>query len=103
MGGEEERGLRGLRRAALPAKDRLEAEIRLLVRLFRHREAAALAREHGWKEAEEWWGAEAALRDRLASRASRARWLAALLAVLLLGAWALLRRAFRTSSARATA
>lgn len=102
-GGEEERGLAGLRASAVPAKDRAEAEIRLLVRLFRHREAAAVAREHGWKEAEEWWGAEAALRDRLATRATRARALAVLFALLALGAWALLRRAFRPSSARASA
>jgi len=100
-GGEEERGLRGLRASTVPARERAEAEIRLLVRLFRHREAAEVAGANGWKEAEEWWGGEAALRDRLEARAHRARWLAALLALLLLGAWALLRR--WPSSGHATA
>jgi hypothetical protein len=100
-GGEEERGLRGVRGAAVPSKHRLEAEIGLLKRLFRFREAAAVAREHGWKEAEEFWGGEAALRDRLAARAGRARWLAALGTALLLGAWAAVRRC--SSSARAAA
>lgn len=99
-GGEEERGLRGLRASKVPASERAEAEISLLVRLFRYDEAAAVAREHGWTEAAEWWGAAAALRDRLRTRASRAAWIAALGVVLLLGAWALMRRRF--SSARAT-
>ena len=102
-GGEEERGLRGLRGAALPAKDRAEAEIRLLVRLFRHREAAAVAREHGWTEASAWWGAEAALRDRLAARERRGAKAAAAGFVALLVLWALFRRAFRPSSAPANA
>jgi len=102
-GGEEERGLRGLRGAAVPANDRARAEIGLLVRLFRYREAAAVARERGWAEVAEWWGREAALRERLHARARRARWLAGLGALALLGLWALLRRAFRPSSARATA
>jgi hypothetical protein len=83
------------------AEHRVEAEIGLLKRLFRFREAAALAREHGWKEAEDYWGAEAALRDRLAARARRARWLAGLGGLVLLGAWAAVRRC--SSSARATA
>lgn len=100
-GGEEERGLRGIRGAVLPDRDRAEAEIRLLVLLFRHREAAALAHEHGWKEAEDWWGAQAALRDRLRARAGRGAWLAAALALVLVGAWALMRRRF--SSARGSA
>jgi hypothetical protein len=100
-GGEEERGLRGLRAAAVPEKHRVEAEIGLLKRLFRFREAAELAREHGWTEAYEYWSAEAALRDRLHARARRARWLAAAGAALLVGAWAAVRRC--SSSARANA
>lgn len=100
-GGEEERGLRGIRAAKVPPKQRVEAEIGLLKRLFRFREAAAVAGEHGWKEAEDHWGAQAALRDRLAARASRAKGLAALGLGLLVGAWALVRRL--TSSARANA
>ncbi len=100
-GGEEERGLRGIRGAAVPAKHRLEAEIGLLKRLFRFREAAEVARGHGWREAEAFWGAEAALRDRLHARAGRARWLAAAGVLSLLGFWAVVRR--RSSSAPATA
>jgi hypothetical protein len=98
--GEEERGLRGLRASKVPANQRAEAEISLLVRLFRYDEAAEVAREHGWTEAAEWWGAAAALRDRLHARARRAGWIAALGVALLLGAWALMRSRF--SSARAT-
>jgi hypothetical protein len=47
-GGEEERGLRGVRGARVEPKYKVEAEIGLLKRLFRFREAAAVAREHGW-------------------------------------------------------
>ncbi|HEX5136817.1 MAG TPA: hypothetical protein VFY93_07595 [Planctomycetota bacterium] len=101
-GGEEERGLRGVRGATgVPAEYRVEAEIGLLKRLFRFRDAARLAAAHGWKEAEEYWGEEAALRERLAARARRARWLAALGGALLVGVWAAVRR--WTSSAPATA
>jgi hypothetical protein len=102
-GGEEERGLRGLRRGAVPESDRIEAEARLLGRLFRYREAAALARKHGWKEGEESWGAEAALRERLAAREALGAKAAGAGLVALLALWALLRRAFRPSSAPATA
>ncbi len=102
-GGEEERGLRGLRGAKVAEAERADVEIQLLVRLFRHREAAEVARRHGWTEAAEWWGDEAALRDRLRGRERRAWCLAAAGAAALLAAWALLRWAFRPSSARATA
>jgi hypothetical protein len=101
-GSEEERGLRGVRGAGVAAADRLAAEVRLLERLFRFEEAAALARAHGWKEAAEWAGAEAALRERFAARARRAGWAAAAGVAALLGAWALLRRGARSASAPAT-
>jgi hypothetical protein len=100
-GGEEERGLLGVRGAKAPLGERVAAEMKLLERLFRYEEAAALARAHGWGEAEAWARGEAALRGRLRDRAARARWLAGAGAVLLLGAWALLRRRFQPSSAPA--
>jgi hypothetical protein len=85
----------------VPASYRVEAEIGLLKRMFRFREAARVAAEHGWTKAEEYWGEQAALRDRLAVHARWARWLAALGVALLLGAWAAVSRC--SSSARATA
>lgn len=101
-GGEEERGLRGVRGAAkVLANYRVEAEIGLLKRMFRFREAARVAAEHGWTEAEEYWGEEASRRDRLHARANLARWLAAAGVLLLVGLWAAVRRC--SSSARATA
>jgi hypothetical protein len=101
-GGEEERGLRGIRAASVSAAARVEAEIGLLKRAFRYRDAAAVARAHGWKEGEEWARGEAELRERLAARARRAGWLAAAGAAGLLGVWTLLRRLPRPASARAT-
>ena len=97
-GGEEERGLRGIRAARLPEEQRYGAELWLLTRLYRYEEAAAVAGAAGWPEWESWTREEAALRERLRARATRARWMAALGAVLLLGGWALLRRRFRPSS-----
>ncbi len=110
-GGEEERGLRGIRAAKAPEADRLAAEIRLLGSLYRYREARAAAERllalgtyADWARGEAAYAAEqAALRERLAERARRGTWAAALGLAALLGAWAALRRAFRPSSARATA
>jgi hypothetical protein len=112
-GGEEERGLRGLRTAAAPETDRLAAEVRLLQSLFRYPEAADAARRLvalGSAEHAEWARGEilfaegqAALRGRLEARARRGAWAAAAGFLALLGAWALLRRAVGPSSARGTA
>jgi hypothetical protein len=110
-GGEEERALGGIRAAKAPEADRLAAEIRLLGSLYRYREAAAAAERlvalgayADWARGEGAYSVQqAALRERLAARASRGAWAAAFALAALLGLWAILRRAFRPSSARATA
>jgi hypothetical protein len=112
-GGEEERGLLGIGRASVGEADRLAAEVRLLVALYRYPEAAERARRlaaTGPREHAEWARGEiafaesaAALRERLSARATRAAWAAAMGVAALLVAWALLRRTPAPASARASA
>ena len=88
--GQEERAIRALRASSVALRDRIRMELEMMRSLGRFEEASERARAVGWDEAAVIYGEDAAYRARLASRATRAVWVAVAAGVVILAAAAAL-------------
>jgi hypothetical protein len=84
--GQEERAIRVVRAAPVDVKDRIVAELEMMRSLGRFEEASRRARAVGWKDAATYYAEIASRRARLAGRATRAAWVAAVSGILILAA-----------------
>jgi hypothetical protein len=84
--GQEERAIRALRASPVALRDRIRAELEMMRSLGRFEEASRRARAVGWEDAATYYGKTASRRARLAGRATRAVWVAAVGGFLILAA-----------------